>query len=99
VREFQDRLWQDRSPAMVRKILVSRLGILAAAQDRGLVAQNVVRNRRSHKNGLVDARAKRRLEIGVDIPTPAEVQNIVAGGGRDGAMLLAATFAGFRAAS
>jgi hypothetical protein len=61
VREFEDRLRQDRSPAMVCKVLVSLSGILADAQDRGLVAQNVVRNRRSHQNGLSDARQKRRL--------------------------------------
>src|SRR6516225_5586026 len=46
VREFEDRLRQDRSPAMVRKVLVSLSSILTDALDRGYVAQNVVRNRR-----------------------------------------------------
>src|SRR6516164_710574 len=55
VREFEDRLRQDRSPAMVRKVLVSLSGILADALDRGLVAQNVVRNRRPC-NGHAEAR-------------------------------------------
>jgi integrase len=98
VREFEDRLRQDRSPAMVRKVLVSLSGILADAQDRGLVAQNVVRNRQSHKNGT-EARQKRRLEIGVDIPTPAEMRAVIAGlgGGRDRALLLTAIFTGLRA--
>jgi integrase len=97
VREFEDRLRQDRSPAMVRK-LVSLSGILADAQDRGLVAQNVVRNRRSPKNGA-EARQKRRLEIGVDIPTPAEMRAVIAqlGGRRDRALLLTAIFPGLRA--
>jgi hypothetical protein len=81
---------------MVRKILVS-----LSDEDRGLVTQNVVRNRRSHKNSLEDARTKRRLEIGVNIPTPSEVRNIIArlDSGRDRAMLMAAIFTGFRAAS
>jgi hypothetical protein len=38
---------------MVRKILVSLSGILADAQDRGLVAQNVVRNRQFGDQGGV----------------------------------------------
>src|SRR5262249_24546108 len=65
VREFEDRLRQDRSPAMVRKALVSLSGILSDAQDRGLVAQNVARNRR-RSNG--ETRQQRRLEVGRDIP-------------------------------
>src|SRR5262249_3809170 len=93
VPEVQDPLRPDRSPAMVRKILVSLSGILADAQDRGLVAQNVVRNRR---NAAVAARAKRRLEIGVDIPTPAEMRAIVAhlDSGRKRSLLLTAIFTG-----
>jgi integrase len=98
VREFEDRLREDRSTAMVKKILVSLSGILADAQDRGLVAQNVVRNRRPQRGGT-EARQKRRLEVGVDIPTPAEIRAIIAalGGGRDRALLLTAIFTGLRA--
>src|SRR5262249_11953100 len=43
VRGFEDRLRTDRSPAMIRKILKSLSAIIADAQERGLVAQNVVR--------------------------------------------------------
>jgi integrase len=98
VRDFEDRLRQDRSPAMVRKVLVSLSGILADAQDRGLVAQNVVRNRRALRNGS-DARQKHRLEVGKDIPTPNEVRAIIAqlGSGRGRALLLTAIFTGLRA--
>jgi len=42
VRLFEDRLARDRSSAMVRKIVRSLGSILADAQERGLVAQNVV---------------------------------------------------------
>ena len=99
IREYEDRLRATRSPAMVRKILVTLSGILTDAQDRGLVAQNVVRNRRSRNNGLVDARQKRRLEIGVDIPAPSEVRAIIMrlGGGSSRSMLLTAIFTGLRA--
>jgi hypothetical protein len=40
VRAFEDRLTKDRSPAMVRKVLRSLSGIVADAQERGLVAQS-----------------------------------------------------------
>jgi integrase len=100
IREYEDRLRQDRSPAMVRRILVSLSGILSDAEDRGLVAQNVVRNRRSRNNGHAEARQNRRLEIGVDIPSPSEVRAIIArleGGSRNRPLLLTAIFTGLRA--
>jgi integrase len=96
VRAFEDRLRQDRSPAMVRKILVSLSGILSDAQDRGLVAQNVARNRRSRQNG--EARQKHRLEVGKDIPTPDEIRAILGHlNGRARPFLLTAIFTGLRA--
>jgi integrase len=76
---------------------VALSGILADAQDRGLVAQNVVRNRRSHSSHS-DARQNRRLEIGRDIPTPAEIRAIIAQlHGRARPLLLTAIFTGLRA--
>jgi integrase len=98
VREFEDLLRQDRSPAMVRKILVSLSGILTDALDRGRVAQNVVRNRRTHRNGSAETRHKHRLEVGKDIPAPGEVRAIIADlNGRARPMLLTAIFTGLRA--
>jgi integrase len=45
VRAFEERLLDNgRSPAMVRKVLVSLGSLLADAQERGLVARNVVRD-------------------------------------------------------
>ena len=78
VRGFEDRLRRDgRSAVMVRKARRSLGGILADAQERGLVAQNVVyslrKNRRSRR-----ADGNGKLKIGVDIPTPAEMRAIVA---------------------
>src|SRR5262245_39053130 len=101
VRGFEDRLRRDgRSPAMVRKARRSLGGILADAQERGLVAQNVVyslrKNRRSRR-----ADGNGKLKIGVDIPSPAEMRAIVGkldtAAGRFRPLLLTAIFTGLRA--
>ena len=102
VRRFEDQLRADRSPAMVRKVMGSLGAIFADAQERGLVAQNVVRGLRSRRRRGKDRRADRRqkgkLKIGVDIPTPDEVRAIIAHlEGRWGPMLLTAIFTGLRA--
>jgi integrase len=102
VRDFMDRLHMDRSPAMARKVLSSLGAILTDAQERGLVAQNVVRSlgarRRRGKNSHMDRRQKGKLKIGVDIPTPDEMRRIVARlDGRWRPLLLTAIFTGLRA--
>jgi integrase len=82
VRDFEDRLRKDRSPAMVRKVLGSLGAVLSDAQERGLVAHNVVRGLRARrtpgKDAQADKRRKGKLKIGTDIPTPDEVRKIVA---------------------
>jgi integrase len=102
VREFEDRLRAGRSPAMVRKAIGSLGAILADAQERGLVAQNVVRGLRSRRNRRkarrADRRQKGKLKVGVDIPSPDEVRTILAQlNGRWRPMILTAAFAGLRA--
>jgi integrase len=101
VRGFEDRLRREgRSSAMVFKARRSLGGILADAQERGLVAQNVVyslrKNRRSRR-----ADGNGKLKIGIDIPTPVEMRAIVgalgAGAGRYRVLLLTAIFTGLRA--
>jgi integrase len=101
-REFEDRLRTDRSPAMVRKILGSLSAILADAQERGLVAQNVVRSLRGRrargKERQADRRQRPRLKVGVDIPSPDEIRAIIAHlEGRWRPLLLTAIFTGLRA--
>jgi integrase len=101
VRAFEDKLAADRSPAMVRKILTSLGSILADAQERGLVAQNVVRGLRSGRRGK-DANRRRngKLKVGVDIPTPDEIRAIIAQldqNARWRPLLLTAIFTGLRA--
>ena len=103
VRGFEDRLRRDgRSPAMVRNARRSLGGILADAQERGLVAQNVVyslrKNRRSRR-----ADGNGKLKIGIDIPAPDEMRAIVAAlvaiedAARWRPLLLTAIFTGLRA--
>ena len=74
VRGFEDRLAADGcSPVMVRKTRRLLGSLIADAQERGLVAQNLVRSLRTSRRGQ-DARIERRrngkLKIGVDIPHP-----------------------------
>jgi|AmaraimetFIIA100_FD_contig_71_2326307_length_1402_multi_5_in_0_out_0_1 integrase len=100
VRAFEDALRKTRSPAMVRKLRSSLGSILADAQERGLVGQNVVRNLRIHRRGK-DGRADKRkgkLKIGVDIPTPDEIRAIIAAlDDRWRPLLLTTIFTGLRA--
>jgi integrase len=101
VRAFEDQLRASRSPAMVRKILVSLSAILADAQERGLVAQNVARSlrarRRRGKERHADRRQKGRIKVGVDIPTPDEIRAVIAHlQERWRPMLLTAIFTGLR---
>jgi len=82
VRNFEDRLAADgTAPVTVRRTRMLLGGLIADAQERGLVAQNVVRSLRPSRRGKDasgERRRKRKLRIGVDIPTPAEMRAIVA---------------------
>ena len=102
LRQFEERLLDEgRSPAMVRKVVVSLGSLIADAQERGLVARNVVREmrgRRGSSDRRAEKRAKGKLRVGVDIPTPAEVKAIVGAlQGRWRPVLLTAIFTGLRA--
>lgn len=102
LRAFEERLIDEgRSKPMVRKVLVSLGSLLADAQERGLVARNVVRDmsgRRGSSDRRAEKRTKGRLKIGVDIPAPSEIKAIVAAlEGRWRPLLLTAIFTGLRA--
>jgi integrase len=101
VRALEDKLAADRSPAMVRKILTSLGSILADAQERGLVAQNVVRGLRTQRRGKDAGRRRNgRLKVGVHIPTPDEIRTFIAQLNKDTRwrpLLLTAVFTGLRA--
>jgi integrase len=101
VRGFEDRLRRDgRSPAMVRRARRALGGILADAQERGLVAQNVVYSlRKSRRSKRADSNGK--LKVGVDIPSPTEMRAILSkldqAAGRYRLLLLTGIFTGLRA--
>src|SRR5262245_27021955 len=82
VRAFEDKLALDRSPYMVRRVRSALGMVLADAQERGLVGQNVVRalrtRRRRGQERRADGRQKGKLKIGVDIPAPDEIRAIIA---------------------
>jgi integrase len=100
VRTFRDKLHKaDRSPAMIKRVIGDLGSILADAQERGHVAQNVVRSLSGRKKRRqAERRQNGKLKVGVDIPTPDEIRSIVAHlRGRWRPLLLTAIFTGLRA--
>jgi integrase len=102
VRQFEDRLRVDRSPSLVREVVRALGTILADAQERGLVAQNVVRSLRTQRRRGQEARSERRrrgkLKVGVDIPSPDEIRTLIGHlDGRWRPLFLTAIFSGLRA--
>lgn len=113
LREFEDALREGRpapgcktgkprSPVMVRRTLANLGALIADAQERGLVARNVVRdlraNRTRGKERRADRRQKGKLKVGEDIPSRNEIRAIVqALEGRWRPMILTAIFTGLRA--
>jgi integrase len=92
----------DRSPALVRKVLASLTGIVDDAIGEGIATHNPVRDsaphRRSKRHGKATARDVKRLEVGVDIPSPAEVRAILtAAAGWLRPFLMVAAMTGLRA--
>ena len=103
IRKFKDDLRAGkRSPAMTKRVLVSLGTMLADAQERGLVATNVVRSMKRDNKRRQDRQAERRqrgkLKVGVDIPTLAEIKAIITQlPERYRQLLLTAIFTGLRA--
>ena len=91
---------KGRSPVCIKKILVSLGSIIADAQENGLASHNAVRDlRRNKKRGAAqEQRHKRKLKIGVDIPTKEDVSAIIRHApDRWRALLVVAAFTGLRA--
>ena len=100
VRGFEDKLKLDRSATMVRKVCISLGALLTDAQERGLVGQNVVRERsrrRRGKHARAAGRQKSKLRVGIDIPSPNEIRAIIAAlDDSRRAMMLTAILTGLR---
>jgi integrase len=73
--------------------------LLSDAQERGLVVRNAVKDMGRRKSAKrVEARQKKRAEVGIDIPTVEEIGKIVAASdGKARAFLMTAAFTGMRA--
>jgi integrase len=100
IRAFQDKLRAEgRSAAMTKRVVGDLGSILADAQERGEVAQNVVRGLRRNKKGKpTERRQKIKLKVGIDIPAPDEIRAIVTHlRGRWRPLILTAIFSGLRA--
>jgi integrase len=95
VNKFRDDLLADgKSRPLAKKVLGSLKSLLRDAKRRGNVAQNVA----SDVSITLDKRHKRKLEVGVDIPTREEIRAIVGAlEGRWRPFILTAIFTGLRA--
>jgi hypothetical protein len=74
VRSFTDHLRDAKlSAAMVGKVRSSLGALIADVQERGKVARNVVRDAKRKRRHSGQAERGKKLKVGVDIPTPAEI--------------------------
>ena len=98
LRAFQDELRAaGRSAGLTKKVITHLGGLIADAQERGLTTRNPVRERKRKRRGKAAERHERRLEVGVDIPTPAEVRAaLTAARGFRRAFFITAALAGLR---
>jgi integrase len=95
VAAFRNTLLQETSRYRARKVLSALRLTLNEMQCTGLVAQNVAAVVRVEKPS---ERTERPLEVGVDVPSPAEVRALLQHAeGRDRVRLVLATFTGLRA--
>ena len=93
INAFRDDLLANLSRAMAKKVLTSLKSLLRDAKRRGNVAQNVALD----VSIKADKRSKKKLKVGVDIPTTDEIRLIThAATGKDRPLLLTAIFAGLR---
>ncbi|MGE5163266.1 MAG: tyrosine-type recombinase/integrase [Sphingobacteriales bacterium] len=93
IQAFRDELLENLSRAQAKKVLVSLKSLLRDARRRGNVAQNVALD----VSISTDKRAKMKLKVGVDIPTPDEIKRILhAATGRIRPFLITAIFTGLR---
>jgi len=93
IEAFRDDLLANLSRVQAKKILVSLKSILRDAVRRGNVAQNVATAVKIASN----ERDKKRIKVGVDIPTPDEIRAILhAATGRIRPLLVTLVFTGLR---
>jgi integrase len=95
VAAFRNTLLKETSRHRARKVLSALRLTLNEMQCTGLVAQNVAAVVHVERPSERDERA---LEVGIDVPSPAEVRAMLQHAqGRDRVRLILATFTGLRA--
>jgi integrase len=93
IEAFRDELLRNLSRSMARKVLTTFKSVLRDAMRRGTVAQNVAANVRIDSN----KRDQRKLQAGIDLPTPDEIRRIIhAAPERWRPLLVTAAFTGLR---
>jgi integrase len=100
VQSFRNVLVRNgRSRTMADRVVSGLGSILAEAMAGGRVARNVVREQAQHnrRRARVEKRHATRPQVGVDIPTKAEIQAMIAHAARLRPLLLTAVFTGLRA--
>jgi integrase len=93
---------KKRTAVMAKRVLVSLGTMLADAQERGLVATNVVRgmkrDRKRGKDRQAEGRKRGKLKVGIDLPTTEEINAIIAKlSDRWRPVIVTAMFTGLRA--
>lgn len=93
IEAFRDDLLASLSRAQAKKVLISLKSLLRDAQRRGNVAQNVALAVKIK----TDKRHKKKLKVGVDIPTPNEIKHVIhSATGRVRPLVITAIFTGLR---
>jgi integrase len=93
IQKFRDDLLAGLSRPMAKKVLTSLKSLLRDAKRRGNVAQNVALD----VSIKMDNRSKRKLKVGVDIPTRGEIKALTdKAQGRWRPFFLMAIFTGLR---
>lgn len=91
IETIRDKLLKQHSRAMAQKVLTSLKAIIGEAQRRGLVSQNVA------SGVVIELRKRRKLQVGVDIPSKSDIRAIIATAkGRWRPLLITAVFTGMR---
>ena len=91
IENFRDNLLATMSRPLARKVLTSLKSILRVANHSQVAAHVTIGH---------DKRSKRKLEVGVDLPTPQEVKRLIdaaADNPRRRALLLTVALTGLRA--
>jgi integrase len=92
--QLRDDLLKAHRRPMAQKVLQSFKSVIRDARRRGLIAQNVAADTTIGTSG----RHRRRLEVGVDVPTPGEIKTLIeAADPKARALICLAALAGLRA--